>query len=366
MQLAGYLGIATVVGWAAIASAIVVMDSIGAGNYRDQAQRQQTVYQERLNAIAGERDIRAAEALAAQDRFNAALAQISVMQNELLTSETRRRELETGLDVVQATLRDAMARRDAAEREVAARRAAEDTPLPLPDLETSHQPVTVLAETLARTAEERDAVLTDARSALAARDELELEIRLMRDQNDQIFRQLEDAMALSVEPLDKMFRRAGLPTDRIIEEIRRGYSGQGGPLTPISFSTRGNEPSADEIRANAILNHLDQVNLYRLAAEKAPFASPVTAAVRFTSSFGSRRDPRTGGRRMHNGVDFAGAHGTNIYATADGIVTFAGLAIRLRPTGPDPTRIRNRDDVRTQHKVARAQGSKGLARGSHS
>jgi len=181
-----------------------------------------------------------------------------------------------------------------------------------------------MTEALARTAEERDQIAANAQNALDQRDDLELEIQLMQERSDEIFRQLEEAMVISVEPLDKMFRQAGMPTDRIIEEVRRGYSGIGGPLTPLTFSTRGEELSADEIRANTLLQQMDQLNLYRLAAEKAPFASPVRAAVRFTSGYGTRRDPKTGGRRMHNGADFAGAQGTDIFATADGVVSHAG------------------------------------------
>ena len=75
-----------------------------------------------------------------------------------------------------------------------------------------------------------------------------MQIALMKEQKRQIFRQLEEAMTVSVAPLDKMFRAAGMPTDRIIEQVRRGYSGQGGPLTPLSFSTRGQSPSADTLR----------------------------------------------------------------------------------------------------------------------
>jgi murein DD-endopeptidase MepM/ murein hydrolase activator NlpD len=153
---------------------------------------------------------------------------------------------------------------------------------------------------------------------------MEIEIALMKEQNDQIFRQLEEAMSVSVAPLDKMFRAAGMPTDRIIEQVRRGYSGQGGPLTPLSFSTSGEEPSPDTLRANLLLNQMDQLNLYRIAAQKAPFATPVKSSFRFTSSFGFRRDPKTGGRRMHNGVDFAASLGTPLYATADGVVTHSG------------------------------------------
>jgi murein DD-endopeptidase MepM/ murein hydrolase activator NlpD len=131
-------------------------------------------------------------------------------------------------------------------------------------------------------------------------------------------------MTVSVAPLDKMFRAAGMSTKRIIEQVRRGYSGQGGPLTPLSFSTRGEEALADALRANKLLNQMDRLNLYRIAAQKAPFANPVKAAYRFTSKFGPRRDPKTGGRRMHKGVDFAAPNGTPLYATADGVVTHAG------------------------------------------
>ena len=104
-QLVAILGSALVVGWAIVATAIILMDSIGSGNFREQAKRDQRTYQARLNDLSAQRDARAEEALAAQQRFNAALEQISVMQSELLASETRRHELETGIELIHA-LRD--------------------------------------------------------------------------------------------------------------------------------------------------------------------------------------------------------------------------------------------------------------------
>lgn len=324
-QLVAYGGATLLVAWTIVATAILLMDSIGSGNFREQAKRDQATYQERLNVLSQERDARAEEALAAQERFNAALAQISVMQSELLASETRRRELETGIEVIQSTLRATMQQRESARAALAKLEAETGDEAAMHELAAmAPAQMTFMADALAATALQRDEVIADAQDALDQRDELELEIKLMREQNDQIFRQLEEAMAISVEPLDKMFRQAGMPTDRIIEQVRRGYSGQGGPLTPLSFSTRGEEPSPDEVRANQLLQQMDQLNLYRIAAQHAPFASPVRAAVRYTSGFGYRRDPRTGGRRMHNGADFAGAHGTDIFATADGVVSHAG------------------------------------------
>ena len=377
-QLAAFAGGALLVSWTIVATAILLMDSIGAGNFREQAKRDLITYQSRLNALAAERDLRTEEALAAQERFNAALAQISVMQSELLTSETHRRELETGIEVIQTTLRETMKAREAARTSLAALKSQlTDNPQIAGD-SANGAPVDFLALALAETAAERDRIQSDAKEALTKAADLELEIALMREQNDQIFRQLEEAMTVSVAPLDKMFREAGLPTDRILEEVRRGYSGQGGPLTPLSFSTSGEDPSPDHLRANRLLEQMDQLNLYRLAAEKAPFAMPVRSAFRYTSGFGYRRDPKTGGRRMHNGTDFAGAHGTNIYATADGVVVDAGWdsgygrVVRIRHAfGIETTYAHNSQIlVREGQRVSRGDhiadmGSTGRSTGTH-
>ena len=326
MQLVAITGSSVLVAWAIVATAIILMDSIGSGNFREQAKRDQRTYQSRLNEISSQRDSRAVEAVAAQNRFNAALAQISVMQSELLNSETHRRELETGIEVIQLTLRGTMKDRELARSQVAELQSQVNSGEAGTSLASAggSAPMDFVAEALAKTAAERDQVVRDAQNALLRADEMAHQIAIMKDQNDQIFRQLEEAMTVSVAPLDKMFRAAGMSTKRIIEQVRRGYSGQGGPLTPLSFSTRGEEALADALRANKLLNQMDRLNLYRIAAQKAPFANPVKAAYRFTSKFGPRRDPKTGGRRMHKGVDFAAPNGTPLYATADGVVTHAG------------------------------------------
>ncbi|MGV6838706.1 MAG: DUF5930 domain-containing protein, partial [Planktomarina sp.] len=175
-----------------------------------------------------------------------------------------------------------------------------------------------LTDTLQSTATARDAAHSNEQLAKEDYAALDRQMQELELRTDEIFRQLEDAMTISVSPLDRMFKNAGLNTTSLIDEVRRGYSGQGGALSPISFSTRGSAPSRDETRANEILKQLDRLNIYRIAASRAPFAMPVKGNYRFTSGFG----PRWG--RMHNGTDFAGPHGLPIYATADGIVTKAG------------------------------------------
>ena len=51
VQLFAFSGAALVVAWSIIATAILLMDSIGAGNFREQAKRDQQTYQSRLNFI---------------------------------------------------------------------------------------------------------------------------------------------------------------------------------------------------------------------------------------------------------------------------------------------------------------------------
>ena len=318
-QLLAWTGSIVVVAWTIISTAVILMDSIGAGNFRAQAQRDQMIYEQRLNALSEERDARAAEALAAQQRFSSALEQISVMQSELLKTEDRRRELETGLEVVQSTLRDTMRQREDAREELAALAADGGDAASVNALSAeANGTVDLLASALAQTSAERDLIAADAEFAIDRAAEIELELRLLQDKNDEIFRQLEEAMLVSVEPLDDMFRAAGMNPDNLLAQVRRGYSGQGGPLTPLSFSTRGGAPDPDTSRANEILGAMDRINLYRIAAERAPFDVPVKDNFRFTSGFGQRWG------RLHAGTDFAGPVGTPIYATADGVVTHAG------------------------------------------
>lgn len=371
-QLFAFSGIAVVVAWSIVATAILVMDSIGSGNFREQARRDQETYRLRLNEISGERDLRSAEAVAAQERFNAALEQISLMQSQLLESENRRRELETGIEVIQSTLRRTMKQRDEARVALAdVKNTIEDGAAPgTQDLNNAG--VDALALALAETAKERDDIFADAQVALARAEDMKLELKLLEEKNEQIFRQLEDAMTVSVEPLEKMFSQAGLSTKSLLEEVRRGYSGQGGPLTPLSISTSGGQLDPNAERANRLLNELDRLNMYRIAAETVPFANPVKSAVRFTSGFGMRWG------RMHNGSDFAGPHGTPIYSTADGVVTHAGWSsgygrlIKIKHAHGIETRYAHLAKIRVNvgQRVSRGErigdmGNSGRSTGTH-
>lgn len=314
-QLAAIGGMTLVFGWTLVASSILAIDAISAGSSRDQIVRSQTAFEERLTQLSEERDARATEALAAQNRFAVALDQVSQMQSQLLASEEERRELEAGLTAVQATLRNAIQDRDEAQRTIA---EADDAAGSARTADVAAA-VDILAGELRQTADERATAVEEAREAQQAVADLSVERDEILARNDEILAQLESAVSISVEPLDDVFRSMGMNPDDVLNTIRSGYSGQGGPLTPMGYSTRGNAAlTNNETKANQIIVTLDQMNTYRIAMEKLPLAMPVKDSFRYTSGFGRRWG------RAHEGIDMAAPVGTPIIAPGDGVVTFAG------------------------------------------
>lgn len=377
--------IAVVVGglalaWTILATAILLLDSISAGSSREQVLRQQALYEERMNLLSADRDLRANEAASAQDRFNLALEQVAAMQGRLLASEDRRRELETGIDVIQNTLRRTIKERDAARADLAS--AEQDGAEGTGRSEAARAADTLatlefVTASLDGTAKERDRMAGVADKAAERVAEVSKEKQDLEMRNAAIFTQLEEALTVSVEPLEKMFKEAGMDPDDLLNAVRKGYNGQGGPLAPIALSTKG-APTPDELRANAILAGLDQMNLYRLAAFKAPFDMPLKDPFRWTSGFGMRQDPKGWGTRMHAGSDMAGSYGTPIYATADGVVTFAGWSngygrlIKIQHAFGIETRYGHLSQIRVDvgQKISRGDrigdmGNSGRSTGTH-
>lgn len=370
-QLAALGGTALVFGWTIIASSVLVIDAISDGSSQGQAARSQQAFETRLTALSNERDARASEAAAAQQRFASALDQVSRMQSQLLASENRNRELENGISAVQASLHDAVVARNQISGEAVgddgtARSAAER-------VEEFSAALDILSGELkeaanARTKAERDLVEANARA-----EQIGLERDRIIARNEELFTEIENAVNISLEPLDAMFRKAGISSDELLRTVRQGYSGTGGPLETASVSTRGNaDITQDEARAEQILISLDKVNTYRIAIDKVPLAMPVKSAFRFTSPYGARW-----GRR-HEGIDLAAPTGTPIFSTADGEVIFAGWQrgygnlIKIRHELGTETRYGHLSRIRVKvgQKVSRGaligdMGNTGRSTGSH-
>lgn len=315
--------------WTIIASSALLINHISAQSEKTQSSVLQEAYQERLAELSLERDQRANEAKTAQERFYVALEQISTQQSKLLEAEEERRELATGIKIMQRKLQSSVKERDMAQQN--SDQLLQELQSVTGSLSTGQGHATDLdntlsfvSEALEKTVQERDAMKQETEEMKQRVANLEFDARLLQERGEQIFAKLEDAVDVSLTPLSRALNRNGINTESLLNEVRRGYSGTGGPLTPLTVSTGSVFSDKMSDRASKLLRDLDRVNLMKLAAKKLPLGMPVSGNYRNTSGFGWRRDPKTGGRRMHNGADMAGPRGTPIVAPGDGVVTFAG------------------------------------------
>ena len=325
-QVGFFVIIFSIVAWSIISIAIVAMDSLGAGNFREQALRDKENYQSRLMSLAEERDFQLDLSRKAQFKFEEAFSHISFLQEVIMEGEIERKELTAALTLLKNKLNTSRIEEKTAKnnldqlKQVTKSEAQENnSPSFLRSTETVKE--TLLAKVLSETAEQRDFLEDEAFRAQLSVKNIEREMKLVEQRNEQIFRLIEEALSVSVGPLNKMFRSAGVNPESVIKTIRQGYQGYGGHN--LSFVDGDGETAfamydKNLDRASRILKNLDELNLYRIAIEKYPFYHPIQTANRFTSGYG----PRWG--KMHNGTDFAAPHGTPIRSTADGVVTYVG------------------------------------------
>jgi len=99
-------------------------------------------------------------------------------------------------------------------------------------------------------------------------------------------------------------------------------SGMGGPLLAPSETATENSLMIED--ANAVM---DALMVYKVARDRlniVPVHMPIVGNYRQSSGYGNRKDPFTGNRAFHSGLDFAAATGTSVLSAADGVVSFVG------------------------------------------
>jgi len=370
-------------GWTVYASSSVLIDALSASSVAEQEKTRLVDYETRLNRLSAERDKRAKEAQKAQERFYVALKQISAQQSALLASEDRRSELETGIDVIQRTLQKTMKERDLAQ--IQSDKMLNELQAATGSISTASGAAQETAatldymnEALARTVGERDTMRTSTAKMKTRVAKLKHKAKLVRERNIRIFSRLEEAVTVSMSPLQKMFESVGLSTNKLLEDVKAGYSGIGGPLSPISVSSKGEPQDPTSLKANELLAQMDKINMMRIAAESIPFSLPLKSTYRLSSPYGVRYHPILHKYKMHDAIDLAAPYGTPVYSTANGIVVFAGWAggygrlIKIRHMHGFETRYAHLAKFRVKkgQRVSRGErigdmGSSGRSTGPH-
>lgn len=119
-------------------------------------------------------------------------------------------------------------------------------------------------------------------------------------------------------------------TEAIVAELRglgirtrlpdRLNEGVGGPYLP----PRDGDAESIVDDANAVFLALARFEAARGAIGLAPVHQPLDSIDRVSSTFGNRRDPFSGGRAFHAGIDYPKPTGTLVLSAGYGKVSFAG------------------------------------------
>lgn len=138
--------------------------------------------------------------------------------------------------------------------------------------------------------------------------------------------ELVSAEARAKSKLRRMLKSTGLDPELIIPSVERALEASGGPFMPYPADPKVAAEEAEEAdrRFDMLVSNVEGGRLIEAAVGQIPFAQPVVDDGRYTSKFGSRRDPINGQWAMHAGLDYAAPQGTAILATADGVVVEAG------------------------------------------
>ena len=304
------------VGWSLFSSLIFTFKALNLGVNKEYFARSNVNYEDRIEQISDEKYSYFQRVKDAEAKLREALEAIEDFQVEITKAQIREEELQSGILILQGLIKQTKNNNFIGLDEQKNRLnnviglQQENTIDTLPR-------ISILMSLLEETVKERDDIKAKLAKALEKVDQLSYEADLSQQNNEQIFRQIEEALVISVKPLEKMFKSVGLDLNGLLNVIRNTYSGYGGPNLPISKLPIDSLTNNEKLAAKMV-DQILELGAWRIAVQKIPFAHPLNETFQYTSGFG----PRWG--TMHYGTDMAAKHGSAILATADGVINFAG------------------------------------------
>jgi murein DD-endopeptidase MepM/ murein hydrolase activator NlpD len=304
------------VGWSLFSSLIFTFKALNLGAKEEYFDRSNVNYEDRIEQISDEKYSYFQRVKDAEAKLREALEAIEDFQVEITKAQIREEELQSGILILQGLIKQTK-NNNLIGLEEQKNRFNNVTALQQENTIDTLPRISILMSLLEETVKERDDIKAKLAKALEKVDQLSYEADLSQQNNEQIFRQIEEALVISVKPLEKMFKSVGLDLNSLLNVIRNTYSGYGGPNLPISKLPIDSLTKNEKLAAKMV-DQILELGAWRIAVQKIPFAHPLNETFQYTSGFG----PRWG--TMHYGTDMAAKHGSAILATADGVINFAG------------------------------------------
>ncbi len=178
----------------------------------------------------------------------------------------------------------------------------------------------------------------------AIRDEAVAQAQRATAANNAITQQLMAQTQAAIGHVETIIKSTGLDPDQLarLPGPAPGGPAPGGPASGgpereagspaadaaaslAGFSNGPGLTAADLKRSSLLAQEITRLKSLGSVLQQMPLLAPV-AEVSISSPFGYRPDPWTGAREFHVGIDIRGAIGSPVFATAPGVVTFAGAS----------------------------------------
>jgi murein DD-endopeptidase MepM/ murein hydrolase activator NlpD len=167
--------------------------------------------------------------------------------------------------------------------------------------------------------------LAQQREALERRvDGLRQRLTRLREAHEGVIQRFSELAMTRANAVEAIIAVTGLDAEKLLASIEKSSVGTGGPLIPVDESAAGLEANAGLTVSLAGLN--DQWGRL-FALQEVRRILPLTPPLGqfwISSAYGERKDPFTGEKSHHAGVDLVAPLGSGIRATAPGRVVFAG------------------------------------------
>ncbi len=118
------------------------------------------------------------------------------------------------------------------------------------------------------------------------------------------------------EKVEKLLKENGAPISTLLQKVKKEEN-VGGPYIPDMSSALLTFPYAQKL--TAVYDKVDYLESLVTLSDRMPLGYPISET-RISAAFGSRKDPFTGKRARHEGIDIAAALKTPVHATAPGVV----------------------------------------------
>jgi murein DD-endopeptidase MepM/ murein hydrolase activator NlpD len=193
------------------------------------------------------------------------------------------------------------------------------------------------AQTLAQADQIRDAAIVQAAAARAELEQAGQQAaqggQASAHDDTALVEQLAAQTRQTIAQVDGIIKATGLNPDHLAAEGVRVITQSGANGHAAGAATEAGTvgallkqpgvPVAEQVAALHLATATGQLQTLLAAFAQIPLSPPLTR-IAISSPFGYRASPFTGAREFHVGVDLTGPVGTPVYATAPGVVVFAG------------------------------------------